>query len=162
MTYNFFGGLAGQWDFRKAHANLCNLSYEFLSTPSTKLVAFYQRFQRLNFDSSSNTMKEELPISLMVRAQEKDDLTWAEARVSHEYGRFREAALKEIQSLEGKDSWEVVKRSSMKPKNILPSTWALKRKRFPNGRSRKYKAHFCVHGDRQVFGIDYDEIFLCP
>ena len=99
MTYNRFGGLAGQWDFRKAHANLCNRSYEFLSTPSTILAAFYQRFQRLNFDSSSNTIEDELLISLMARVQEKDDLTWAEARVSHEYGHFREAALKEIKVL---------------------------------------------------------------
>ena len=88
MTYNCFGGLAGQWDFQKAHADWCNLSYEFLSTPSTILAAFYQKFQRLNFDSSSNTIEDELPISLMVRAQEKDDLTWVEGRVSHEYGRF--------------------------------------------------------------------------
>ena len=98
----------------------------------------------MNFDSSSDTIEDELLISLMVRAQEKDDLTWAEARVSHEYGRFREVALKEIQSLEEKDSWEVVKRSSVKSKNILSSTWALKRKRYPDGWIRKYKARFCV------------------
>ena len=78
--------------------------YEFLSAPSTILAAFYQRFQSLNFDSSSDTIEDELPISLMERAQEKDDLTWAEARVFHECGRFREAALKEIQSLEEKHS----------------------------------------------------------
>ena len=144
MTYNRFGGLAGQYDLRKAHADLCNLLYEFLSTPSTILAAFYKRFQSLNFDLSLDTIEDELPISLMVRAQEKGDLTWAEARVSHEYGRFREAALKEIQSLEEKDSWEVVKRSSVKSKNILPSTWALKRKRYPDGRIRNYKARLCV------------------
>ena len=113
LTYNRFGGLAGEWDFRKAHADLCNLTYEFLSTPSTILAAFYQRFQRLNFDSSTDTIEDELPISLMVQAQEKDDLTWAEARVSHEYERFREAALNEIESLEEKGSWEIVKRSSV-------------------------------------------------
>ena len=83
--------MAGQWDFKKAHANLCNLTYEFLSTPSTILAAFYQRYQHLNFDSSTDTIEDELPIALMVQAQEKDDLTWPEARVSHEYGRFREA-----------------------------------------------------------------------
>ena len=45
LTYNCFGGLAGQRDFRKAHADLCNLSYEFLSTPSTILAAFYKGFK---------------------------------------------------------------------------------------------------------------------
>ena len=122
LTYNCFGGLAGLWYFRKAHADLGNLLYEFLSTPSTILAAFYKRFQSLNFDSSLDTIEDDLPISLMVRALEKDDLTWAEARVSHEYGRFREAVLKEMQSLEEKDSREVVKRSSMKSKNSLPPT----------------------------------------
>ena len=95
----------------------------------------------------------------MMQASEKDDLTWAEARVTSEYHKFREAALKEVQSLEGKDSWEVVKRSSVKGKNVLPSTWALKRKRFPDGRIRKYKARFCVRGDRQIFGLDFDETY---
>ena len=159
LSYSRFGGMAGQWDFKKAHANLCNLNYEFLSSPTTILAAFYQRFQRLNFDSSTDTIEDELPISLMVRAQEKDDLTWAEARVSHEYERFREAALSEIESLEEKGSWEVVSRSSVKGKHILPSTWALKRKRYPDGRIRKYKARFCVRGDRQRFGIDFDETY---
>ena len=28
MTYKHLGGLAWQWDFRQAHADLCNLSYE--------------------------------------------------------------------------------------------------------------------------------------
>ena len=70
----------------------------------------------------------------MMQASEKDDLTWSEARMSNEYGKFRAAALTEIQNLKGKESWEVVKRSSVKGKNILPSTWALKRKRFPDGR----------------------------
>ena len=50
-----------------------------------------------------------------------------------------------------------MKRSSVKSKSILPSTWALKRKRFPDGRIQNYKACFCVRADRQAFGIDYDE-----
>ena len=52
----------------------------------------------------------------------------------------------------------VVKRSLVKG-YILPSTWALKRKRYPEGRIRKYKARFCVRGDRQKFGFDYDETY---
>jgi len=59
--------------------------------------------------------------------------------------------------LEGKESWEVVKRSSVKRKNILPSTWALKRNFFPDGRIRRYKARFCVRGDRQIFVLDFKE-----
>jgi hypothetical protein len=39
--------------------------------------------------------------------------------------------------------------------NVVPGTWALKIKRFPDGRFRKFKACFCVRGDKQVEGIDY-------
>ena len=61
--------------------------------------------------------------------------------------------------MEHKGSWEVVKRSEASEKNILPSMWALKRKRHPDGRIRKYKAHFCVQGDKQVYGVDFDETY---
>jgi hypothetical protein len=40
---------------------------------------------------------------------------------------------------------------------VLPSTWVFKIKRYPDGRKRKYKARFCVRGDRQVEGVDYNE-----
>ena len=132
LTYQQLGGVA------------CHLAYAFVSKPSTILAAFYQRFQALNYDASSDTIEDEPPFALMVQASEKDDLTWSEARISREYHKFRDAALKEVQSLESKGSWEVVKRSSVQGKNVLPSTWALKRKRFPDGRIRRYKARFCV------------------
>jgi hypothetical protein len=42
-------------------------------------------------------------------------------------------------------------------KNILPSTWAFKIKRFPDGLVKKFKARFCVRGDMQKEGIDFFE-----
>lgn len=42
-------------------------------------------------------------------------------------------------------------------KSILPSTWAFKVKRYPDGTVKKYKARFCVRGDRQIEGVDYWE-----
>jgi hypothetical protein len=40
-------------------------------------------------------------------------------------------------------------------KNVLPSTWAFKIKRYPDGRVKKFKSRFCARGDRQQEGIDY-------
>ena len=40
---------------------------------------------------------------------------------------------------------------------VLPSTWALKIKRFPDGEVKKFKARFCVRGDHQEHGINYWE-----
>ena len=42
-------------------------------------------------------------------------------------------------------------------KNVLPSTWAFKIKRYPDGRVKKFKARFCARGDCQQEGIDYFE-----
>ena len=33
--------------------------------------------------------------------------------------------------------------------NVIPSTWAFKVKRYPDGRFRKFKSRFCVRGDFQ-------------
>ncbi len=53
------------------------------------------------------------------------------------------------------DCWEYVKRTP--DMNVLPSTWAFKIKRYPDGRVKKLKARFCARGDRQKEGIDYFE-----
>ena len=40
--------------------------------------------------------------------------------------------------------------------NVLPGTWALKQKHRPDGSISKYKGRFCVRGNRQVEGKDFD------
>jgi hypothetical protein len=56
-----------------------------------------------------------------------------------------------------KDAWEVVTREGWM--NVLPSTWAFKCKRRPDGSVKKYKARFCAGGHRQVENVDYFETF---
>jgi hypothetical protein len=51
------------------------------------------------------------------------------------------------------DCWDYVKRTP--DINVLPSTWAFKLKRYPDGRVKKFKARFCARGDRQKESIDY-------
>jgi hypothetical protein len=58
---------------------------------------------------------------------------------------------------EKKNSWEVVERETWM--NVLPSTWAFRCKRFPDGTVRKLKARFCVRGDKQKEGVDYFDTF---
>jgi hypothetical protein len=65
----------------------------------------------------------------------------------------------EIEELKKKDTWQVVPRINATGKNILPSTWAFKKKRYPDGRARKHKARFCCRGDRQLEGVDYFETY---
>ena len=53
------------------------------------------------------------------------------------------------------DCWDYIKWTP--DMNVLPSTWAFKLKRYPDGRVKKFKARFCARGDRQKEGIDYFE-----
>jgi len=50
------------------------------------------------------------------------------------------AMQKEIAELKAKDTWKVVPCSDAQGKNILPSTWAFKKKSFHDGGARKHKA----------------------
>ena len=51
---------------------------------------------------------------------------------------------------------EIPKTEGVLP-HIIPSTWAFKIKRYPDGRLRTFKGRFCVRGDRQIEGVDYFE-----
>jgi Reverse transcriptase (RNA-dependent DNA polymerase) len=42
---------------------------------------------------------------------------------------------------------------------LLPSTWAFKIKRFPDGSLSKYKSRFCAGGHRQIEEVDFFETF---
>ena len=50
--------------------------------------------------------------------------------------------------------WDVVQRESWM--DVLPSTWAFRRKTYPNGQTKKLKARFCVRGDRERAHVHYD------
>jgi hypothetical protein len=54
-------------------------------------------------------------------------------------------------------AWEIVERQSWM--KVLPSTWALRCKRFPDGMIRKLKARLCARGDKQMEGVDLFETF---
>ncbi|KAL7474501.1 LOW QUALITY PROTEIN: hypothetical protein ACHAW6_000472 [Cyclotella cf. meneghiniana] len=42
---------------------------------------------------------------------------------------------------------------------VLPSIWAFHLKCFPDGLVKKFKVRFCIHGDKQVKGIDFFEVW---
>jgi hypothetical protein len=66
---------------------------------------------------------------------------------------FRQAMQVELYMLVKEfDYWDYVPNPG---KNVLPSTWAFKIKRYPDGQVKKFKAWFCARGDRQKEGIDY-------
>jgi len=73
---------------------------------------------------------------------------------------FIEAMVKEIQELEEHGTWIVMLRSKIpEGANIIPSMWAFKIKRSPDGEIKKFKARFCAREDKQIEGIDYFETY---
>ena len=70
---------------------------------------------------------------------------------------FMDAMTKEVLTLESMGACEIVNRPVRK--NILPRTWALRRKRYPDGQVKKLKARFCAQGDKQIKGVDLFETY---
>ena len=89
------------------------------------------------------------PLALAVKSNSKDIPNFQEALNGPDGEGFYKAMEDEMETLENKmDCWDVVPRP--KDKNILPGTWAFRRKRFPDGTVKKLKARFCVRGNSQA------------
>ena len=101
-----------------------------------------------SFDEVTKTLKEWDPLVLAAKANAEDTPDWNMAMNGPNAEGFWEACKVEINTLEDKDVWEVVERQSWM--NVLPSTWAFKVKRYPDGLVKKLKARFCVRGDKQI------------
>ena len=97
------------------------------------------------------------PMILAAKANSEDNPTWDQAMSGPLADGYWKAAQTEIETLERKHAWDVVDRTP--DMNVLPSTWAFKCKRFPNGDVRKLKGRLCVRGDKQVQDVDFFETF---
>ena len=67
------------------------------------------------------------------------------------------AMVKELKYLKDLGSFKMLKHP--RGANILKSTWAFKKKHYPDGNLRKYKAHLCVRGNQKIEGIDFVETY---
>lgn len=70
---------------------------------------------------------------------------------------WKDAMLKEYQSIMKNDVWDVVPRPQ--GKSMVTSKWIYKIKHEGDGSIEKYKARFMAHGFSQKEGIDYEETF---
>jgi hypothetical protein len=94
------------------------------------------------------------------KGQDPDAPPWHVAMQSPEVEQWTEAALNEVKELQTRGTWsEMHKKDLPAHANVLPGTWALKVKRFPDGRFRKFKARYCVRGDKQLEGVDYFQTY---
>jgi hypothetical protein len=92
------------------------------------------------------------PLALTMKANSMDTPNWNQAMNGLESDGYWQAMELEMETLLGKEAWIEVDREDHM--NVLPSTWAFKCKRFPDGLVRKLKARFCVRGDCQIENLD--------
>ena len=155
----FIPGLRGQ-DGYLAHTFLSSLSeQDYCLSQSDSVLAY---LSSLMTDPMTGYMECTNPIAFaaMAKRSDPDSPRYHEAMASIDSESFKEAMVVEINALMAKDTWTIIPRASIPNKNVLPGTWAFKRKRFPDGRLRKCKARFCVRGDKQVEGVDYFETYV--
>ena len=112
--------------------------------------------QHTNVDDKTIEMYH--PMLLSAQANAADNPTWEQV-VNEPYSEgYWEAMEKEVTTLQKeKDCWEIVDKEDFM--NVLPSTWAVCCKRYPNGKVRKFKARFCARGDKQIEDIDFFDTF---
>ena len=91
---------------------------------------------------------------MATKANAKDQPRFHEAMQGQDSDAWYEAMKIEYEGLENMDAWEEVPREQAQGQ-ILDSTWALRRKRYPDGSVRKLKARLCVRGDQQVYEQDF-------
>ena len=111
----------------------------------------------LQTDPISNTIEDWHPMLLSTMANANDNPSYHQAMNGPDREGYHNAMDIEIETLVGKDSWEVVDRTD--EMNVLNSKWAFKCKRYPDGSIRKLKARFCVRGDQQIEGVDFFDTY---
>jgi hypothetical protein len=100
------------------------------------------------------------PLAFAAKVNNEDTPNYHQAMNGPDAEGYYEAMQKEMDQLEEEDPWEVISITEVpEGANILNSTWAFKRKRFPDGRVRKLKARFCVRGDQQIEGVDFFDTY---
>jgi hypothetical protein len=98
------------------------------------------------------------PSVFAAKANSEDTPSYEEAMHGPLAGEFRKALGVEWDMLNiVMKAWEIVESKSWMI--FLPSTWALRCKRFPDGKIRKLKATFCSRADKQLEGVDFFETF---
>jgi hypothetical protein len=91
-----------------------------------------------------------LPLILAAKTatSKEDNPTWWQDMNGPYAEEYWIAAQLEIETLEKIKAWTIVPRTD-DITNFLPSTWAFKVKRYPDGTVMKFKGRFCARGDNK-------------
>jgi len=128
-------------------------------------------YQSLNFDHTTRIQEEfhpgvlQCPVAYKAKANKDPDLSSLKESLSgpraEEFWCSMDA---EVASLESKNTWTVIPRSSIpEGTKVVPGTWVQRIKRLPDGQLSKFKSRFCCRGDLQQYdGIAYSPLVGWP
>jgi hypothetical protein len=83
--------------------------------------------------------------------------TYRQAMTTSEAAEWHAAAIVELDAHRRMGTWDLVEPPA--GAHVLKGRWVFRVKTGPNGEAVKHKARWCVRGDRQIAGIDYEEVF---
>ena len=99
-------------------------------------------------------------LSYAAKQSDEDSPTYYEAMNGLDVEGYHEAMQLEIAQLEGQQTWTLKNQATLpEGMNVLPSTWVYKCKCYPDCHMQKLKVHFCVHGDEQVEGVNFFDMY---
>jgi hypothetical protein len=87
----------------------------------------------------------------------KTPRNFREARQSREWDFWEEAMHEEMTSLQVHETWDYVPRRSWM--RVIPSHWVYALKTDSEGNVTRYKARLVADGNRQIMGVDVNDIF---
>lgn len=103
-------------------------------------------------------MEQEEPLLAFKASSDPDTMYLHEAMRQPDREKFQKAMLKEVTDMYNAGVFQIVDRSTVpEGVTVLPSVWALKRKRHRGtGEIKKYKARLNIDGSRMIQGEHYD------
>jgi hypothetical protein len=141
------------------------LEYNTYNTePTNEFDHYVNTLQKHNkdFDPGINDMflNNLDPIFYAIKMQNPDVLAHAQMKRQVDANKFVEAQRPEIDGIMDINTFEFIPKINLSPQTrYLDLVWTYRHKRRPYGSLKKYKAHLCVNGSRQIQGIDYTESF---
>ena len=132
---------------------------DILRSPLGKFIKFAAQENEYDGTTRDLIVKWVHPLFLKAKsaASKEDNPNFWQAMNGPFADEFHKAAVKELETLESMDAWDIVDETP--DMNVIDSTWAFKIKRFPDGLIKKFKARFCARGDQQIEGVDFFETY---
>lgn len=96
-------------------------------------------------------------LAALIDANQKVPKSYRQAVNSIEGPEWHDASLREYNSFIKTTTWTLVRRP--KHRAVIRGCWVYRRKIGKHGQILKYKARWCIRGDLQKEGIDYQEVF---